>query len=178
MKETFEIYTDGGYSMQHKKGAYAFIILKNGKEWKRQGIPIFNETNNRCEIKAILNAVKSLPKKAKASIFSDSQYALGILGNSYWKAKANTDLVDEYKEYVEKNELDLEYYWVRGHNGNKWNEECDAICNKVAGVNLNSGFVKKAPEKEKKIVVKKLDDVELLKLYKAIKRELKNRGKL
>lgn len=172
--DKYEIFTDGGYSMQHKKGAYAFIILKNGKEWKRQGVPISNETNNRCEIKAILNAVKALPKGCKASICSDSQYALGILGNDHWTAKANTDLVNEYKEYVEKNELDLEYYWVRGHNGNKWNEECDAICNKVAGVNLNSGFVKKVQEKQH-IDIRKLDDLELLKIYKGIKRELKKR---
>jgi hypothetical protein len=44
----------------------------------------------------------------------------------------------------------------------------------VAGVNLNSGFVKKVQEKQH-IDIRKLDDLELLKIYKGIKRELKKR---
>ena len=56
----YEIYTDGGYSMQADLGAFAYVILQDGKEIKRFAQKIAHETNNRAEIMAIMESVLSL----------------------------------------------------------------------------------------------------------------------
>lgn len=167
----FEIYTDGGYSMQADLGAFAYVILQNGEEIKRFSQKIEHETNNRAEIKAIMGSVLSLPKGSSAIAYSDSQYALGVLSGKY-KAKKNTDLVEFYRLSVRKLKLKVKYEWVRGHNGNKWNEVCDQLCNEAAGLDLN----KNIPKKEKG--PKDLRDMgynELVELFKAVKEELVRR---
>jgi len=138
------IYTDGGYSLQKDLGAFAFIILdKSGERViKTFAKKIEHESNNRAELKAIMAAIYLLPSDAyKICIISDSQYSLKTC-SGVWQQKKNTDLFDWLDSYLEQHPLDITYKWVRGHNGNKWNEECDRMCNKAAGMDLNAEFAK------------------------------------
>jgi ribonuclease HI len=45
-----------------------------------------------------------------------------------WKKKANKDLWEELDELNEG--LDINYIWVKGHDKNYWNNECDKIAQK------------------------------------------------
>jgi ribonuclease HI len=165
----YEIYTDGGYSMSENVGGFAYVILQDGKEIKRFSQKVEHETNNRAEIKAIMEGVFSLPNGCSVIVYSDSQYALGVLSGGY-KAKKNTDLVFRYKAEVRRRNLRVTYKWVRGHNGNEWNEICDALCTEVAGVDLNPH------RKEKKSSVSSLSDEELTNLLSEVMEEIERRG--
>lgn len=163
----YELYTDGGYSIPADLGAFAYVILQDGKELKRNAQKIAHETSNRAEIKAIMEGVRFLPDKSHIKVYSDSQYAIGVLSGKY-KAKANTDLVYEYKKMVRTRGFKVEYRWVRGHNGNKWNELCDTLCNEAAGIDLNSHR-----KKDKDLSAMTYND--LMRLYKAVREELYKR---
>lgn len=137
------VYTDGAYSQMNDEGAYAFVILTElNNEVKRFAEKITHETNNRAELKAIINAIIQLPQDAKdVVVYSDSQYALYTLSGQ-WKRKANKDLFEIWDDVIKERGLSIsiEYRWVRGHNGNKYNELCDKLCNDALGYDANAEF--------------------------------------
>lgn len=167
----FQLYTDGGYSMSGDFGAFAYVILQDGVLLHKYAEKIEHETNNRAEIKAILYGVKALPNNSEVEVFSDSQYALGVLSGKY-KAKKNPELVEKYKMMVVDKNIKASYTWVRGHNGNAWNEVCDQLCNEAAGADLNvRTFSKERPSQ-------RLEDMsynELIDLYKRVRAEFERR---
>lgn len=151
----YTIYTDGAYSKQHDEGAFAYVIL-NGEnaEIERNAYKITKETNNRAELKAIIAAVNRLPDDATdVCVFSDSQYALNTLSGK-WKHSSNLDLFVVWDKVLEKKQVNIEYNWVRGHDGNTYNELCDKLCNAVLGYDANAEFekYKKTGKKEKQTI--------------------------
>lgn len=168
----FQLYTDGGYSMSADFGAFAYVILQDGELLHKHAEKIEHETNNRAEIKAILYGVKALPNNSEVEVFSDSQYALGVLSGRY-RAKKNPDLVGEYKRMVVGKGIKASYTWVRGHNGDKWNELCDQLCNEAAGADLNvRTFSKEKPSQR----LEDMDYNDLMELYKSVRAELIRRN--
>ena len=97
---------------------------------------IEKSTNNRCELLAIINAVRLLPDHCSATIYTDSQYCIGVLTGQY-RRKKNNDILDEWDIIVASKSLNIEFEWVKGHSGNKYNELCDELCNEAAGCDLN-----------------------------------------
>lgn len=142
-KIDYIIHTDGGYSQKYNVGAFAFVICdEKDNELKRGAWKIENETNNRAELKAIIAALHNLPNDAKSVIvISDSQYALNTCSGN-WKRKLNKDLFAIHDEIVKKRGLKVSYEWVKGHDGDYYNELCDKLCNEVAGFDLNEEYRK------------------------------------
>ena len=148
MKSEFEIYTDGaciGNGQRKNIGGWGFVCIERGKHfYETTGIE-YNTTNNRQEILAVLNALRCCKEYNITSftIYSDSQYVVNGFNNwmHKWKKKnwirgtaskpqpvINKDLWQEmYKIRFEFDKVDLK--WVRGHNGNKWNEHIDELIN-------------------------------------------------
>lgn len=150
----YTIYTDGAYSMQHNEGAFAYVILNSvNTEVERKAYKITNETNNRAELKAIIAAVNKLPHDAtEVLIYSDSQYALMTLSGN-WKHKNNHDLFETWDKVINKRpDMIIFFEWVKGHNGNVYNELCDQLCNDVLGYDANKEFEKFKNKKEVKRV--------------------------
>lgn len=139
----YTIYTDGAYSRQHNEGAFAYVMLNcENTEVERKAYKITNETNNRAELKAIIAAVNRLPDDAtEVCIFSDSQYALNTLSGK-WNRSCNLDLFVAWDKVLEKKHVKLVYNWVKGHDGNMYNELCDQLCNEVLGYDANAEFEK------------------------------------
>ena len=132
----YEIWTDGGYSISNGVGAYAFLVLHGDEEVYRHAEKVERSTNNRCELLAIINAVRLLPDHSSVTIYTDSQYSIGVLTGQF-RRKKNTDLLDEWDIIVASKGLSIEFEWVKGHSGNKYNELCDEMCNEAAGCELN-----------------------------------------
>lgn len=83
-----------------------------------------DRTNNQMELEALIASFLYLRgiSFTECTIYSDSQYALNSLVVK--KPKKNLDLVKRLHEAslgVENVKLE----WVKGHNGNKWNEYID-----------------------------------------------------
>lgn len=134
-KGKYQLYTDGAYSMSHGEGAFAYVILDSeGKEVKRNAWKITNESNNRAELKAIIAGMYHLPDDATSvTVISDSQYALNTLSGT-WNGEKNADLKDVFRHSIlAARDLSIEWKWVKGHSGDKYNEICDQMCVEVLG---------------------------------------------
>ena len=142
--EGYIIHTDGAYSRLNDEGAFAYVICDgNDLELKRNAWKITGETNQRAELKAIIAAIHHLPKDASyAKVISDSLYALNTLSGK-WGRNANLDLFDSFERVMRgKGGLKIEWQWVKGHSGDKYNELCDKMCNDVLGYDCNKEFEK------------------------------------
>ena len=138
----YTVYTDGGYHLPKNEGAFAFVILQAGRIIHKEATVIRDETNNRGELKAIINAVAWCPKGAEIELFSDSQYAIKTL-NGEWARKKNKDLFERWEKILKDKTPELTLNWVPGHSGNEYNEMCDRMCNEAVGYDLNAWIPKK-----------------------------------
>jgi ribonuclease HI len=143
-----EIYTDGAGN--NSKIGWAWILTENGEAkissqgFAKQG------TNNIAELSAVISAVyyvKKKLKKRKVTLISDSQYIVNAINDNWlegWKRNewrrstgklANANLWKILDKALEG--TNIEFKWVRGHNGNTWNEVADklAVEAKDNGVN-------------------------------------------
>ena len=131
-KETV-IYTDGAYSSSRNQGGWAFVVVKDNEIIYKEYDGLINTTNNRMEIMGMLKALEWINKNSiplPIKIYADSMYVIGTLTLN-WKMKKNIDLWQILIPLVNK---DIEYLHVKGHDGNKFNEECDKWA--VFGSNL------------------------------------------
>lgn len=122
--------------MSRDIGAFAYIILCNGDVVKKMAHRIAHETSNRAELKAILAGCYNVPDGSSVLVKTDSQYALMTLSGR-WQQRKNTDLFECWKTKVLPRLGKVKFEWVKGHNGDEWNELCDQMCTDVAGCDLN-----------------------------------------
>lgn len=128
-----EIFCDGAYSSSRNQGGWAFVVIKDNEVIYKNYDGLFNTTNQRMEIMAMIEALKFtklFSKPVPIKIYTDSMYVIGTITKNY-NMNANQDLWQILLPLVNK---DIEYIHVKGHNGNKFNEECDKWA--VFGSNL------------------------------------------
>ncbi len=120
-------YTDGSCDnlTQTKAGGAAYIIIKDGEVIKIKNHGQLNTSNNRMELLAIISAVNACPDGAYIDIYTDSQYCILVLSKSY-KPKKNPDLYELYKKCA-AHVAGVRFHWVKGHDGNKYNEMADEL---------------------------------------------------
>lgn len=122
---TIKIYTDGSCLGNPGPGGWAALVIDGIKKIILRGNEIYT-TNNRMEMKAVIEALKWMTahKTKTAEIFSDSNLLIQSITKN-WKRKKNKDLWTELdKNLKNKN---IEWTWIRGHAGNSRNEEADRI---------------------------------------------------
>ena len=132
------IYTDGACSGNPGSGGWAAIIFNksSGQKSKKIGGEI-ETTNNRMELIAIIEALESIPKDSSLQIFTDSKYVInGIeLWIKNWKKNnwigSNKKKVKNKDLWTKLDTLSSQFHitwsWVKGHSGNKYNEEVDRL---------------------------------------------------
>ena len=138
-----EIYTDGSCIENPGNGGWAAIINMNGNLKKISGSEK-NTTNNRMELMAPINALKSIGSDEEIIVYTDSQYVkLGITKwiNSWvknnWKTskKEGVKNKDLWTELYNLNKtLKVKWIWIKAHAGNPLNEEVDLLAKKAAGL--------------------------------------------
>ncbi|MDA7705313.1 ribonuclease HI [Rickettsiales bacterium] len=134
--EIIKIYTDGACSGNPGKGGWGAILLYNDKEKRINGFDP-DTTNNRMELKAVIEALKIIKKNIKIQIYTDSSYVKdGITKwifnwkkngwkNSKKQEVKNANLWQELDALVQQ--YDVEFFWVKGHSGDKYNEIADEL---------------------------------------------------
>jgi ribonuclease HI len=102
----------------------------------------FSVTNNRMELRAVLQALEGLPDGSTVEVTSDSRYVVDALSKWIhgwrrrgWKTAEgspvlNRDLIEEIDRRGRA--LDVRYAWVRGHDGHPLNELVDALAQSAA----------------------------------------------
>lgn len=129
MNGSMLIYTDGCCKGNPSGcGGYGVVLINEETgvvEEYSQGYQ--HTTNNRMELMAFYAALENIPETCSKVLFvSDSKYAIGVLSGTM-KAASNLDLVNPIRELIEKKSV--EYRWVKGHNGDRFNERCDELAN-------------------------------------------------
>jgi ribonuclease HI len=129
------VYTDGSCLVNPGPGGWAAIIKSPQGEKVLHGSEGMT-TNNRMELTAALEAIRQIPAGSCIQLFTDSQYLkLGITEwlpgwkKRNWHRKggtlANIDLWKALDSEVQKREI--QWMWVKGHNGQKENERVDRL---------------------------------------------------
>lgn len=130
------IYTDGASRGNPGPGGWAAIVFDKDKV-KEIGGKEEKTTNNRMEMKAAAESLKSISEGIEVEVYTDSSYLLnGITKWVYgWQANGwltklkeevlNKDLWQELIEEASKREV--EWRHVSGHSGHSYNNRCDEI---------------------------------------------------
>lgn len=132
-KDVAVAYTDGGCrGNPGPAGSGVYLTLPDGRS-AEASLALGRGTNNIAELSAIGLALDLLdqaswPKDAPVCLFSDSDYANGVLVRG-WKAKANTELIAELRARL-KQRPKVEVVWVAGHAGVAGNERADTLASR------------------------------------------------
>ena len=138
------IYTDGSCLENPGDGGWAAIIIFD-KQKKIISGNQKNTTNNRMELLAPIEALKTLEINSEIEIITDSKYVkLGITEwiNNWkkngWKTAnkkevKNIELWKELDSLVEN--FNIKWSWVKGHSTDQLNNEVDLIAKKAANLN-------------------------------------------
>ena len=129
------IYTDGACDPNPGPGGWAALLRFGNREKELTGGEA-DTTNNRMELTAAIEALRSLNRPCRVDFYTDSEYLRrGItewLPNwraRSWKRKggklANVDLWQALDEAIRPH--DIEWHWVRGHAGNRYNQRVDRL---------------------------------------------------
>lgn len=143
-KNNVIIYTDGACIRNPGPGGAAFII-RSGDLVKKGAFDMGEETtNNKCEMMAAIKALEALPEDGcTVYLHSDSKYMLSGFTEGYikkwlangWKT-AKGDKVKNQESWERLIELNkkhtINWVWVKGHDGNLDNEECDTMAKETA----------------------------------------------
>lgn len=126
------IYTDGSCLVNPGgAGTCSFVMVENDKVVHQHGEHYTSTTNNRMEIRAVMNAIeyiKSVMWEEQVVIYMDSTYVYSsILKKVGKQVNKNGDLWEQMKELVAQNP-NIKYMWTQGHAGHKWNEYADEMC--------------------------------------------------
>ena len=127
-KQEFVAYTDGSCDNLNplRPGGAAYIIMdSDGNIIKKKSKGFQNTTNNRMEMLAIISVVNSLPNNSFVTINTDSEYCIRALLSK--QPKANLDLIEKYYSLRQQKYITVFLHHVKGHAGNKYNEECDQM---------------------------------------------------
>ena len=137
--ELIQIYTDGACRGNPGPGGWGALLKFGSKEKQLYGGESLT-TNNRMELRAVIEALSALKRPCNVSVTSDSTYVLKGINEwlPNWKKRGwltsgkkpvkNDDLwksLDSLKS-IHK----IEWHWVKGHSGHFENELVDQLANK------------------------------------------------
>lgn len=121
----YTVYSDGGCSVNPGgRGGYGAIIIDDEGNITQLSEGFMASTNNRMELMGAIASLSLIPKGAKVDFYSDSKYVVDTMLHNYSRNK-NVDLWSQLDNAVKGKKI--KYMWVRGHNGDKFNEICDKL---------------------------------------------------
>lgn len=133
------IFTDGACSGNPGPGGWAAAFLLKDKCSVISGFEL-HTTNNRMELKSVIQAIKKTVKLGYSNIeiYSDSAYVVNSINSKHlerwhkteWKTKKgeeikNKDLWNELNTLILNTNQNISFVKVKGHDGNTFNEMVD-----------------------------------------------------
>ena len=139
MSKTVVIHTDGACSGNRGPGGWG-VRMVYGDHVRRLcgGEPA--TTNNRMEMMAAIQALEGLKQPCEVVLHTDSQYVMKGITEwlAGWKARGwrtaskqpvkNQDLWQRLDAAQARHQV--QWRWVKGHNGDPGNEEADQLANR------------------------------------------------
>jgi len=143
--EKIIIYTDGACSGNPGKGGYGAVLMYRDNYKEIFGFSP-ETTNNKMEITAVIEALKTLKRSCNVIIYTDSKYVMDGITKwiSSWKRNGwktadrkpvkNVELWQELDLQCSKHSI--QWQWVKGHSGDKYNEIVDKLARSAIENNL------------------------------------------
>ncbi len=134
---TVILYTDGACSGNPGPGGWGALLIWNQKEKEISGGE--NETtNNRMEMKAVIEGLKKLNRPCRVKVHSDSAYIINAFTKGWieswkkrgWKKsnKKPVENIDLWKELIEQaDKHKVEWIKVKGHSDDELNNRVDRL---------------------------------------------------
>ncbi|WP_110687285.1 ribonuclease HI [Salinicola aestuarinus] len=134
------IYTDGGCRGNPGPGGWG-ALLEAGRHRKTLKGGERDTTNNRMELTAAIEALRTLDRPCRVALWTDSQYVRkGITEWIHgWKkrgwqtaAKQPVKNAELWRALLAETERhSVEWHWVKGHSGHEGNEAADRLVNEA-----------------------------------------------
>lgn len=141
------IYTDGAARGNPGPGGYGavlqYIDAKGVLHEKELSAGYKMTTNNRMELMAAIAGLEALVRPCRVELFSDSKYLTDAFNQHWidgWKKRGwkkadkspvkNVDLWERLLQAMEPHQI--QYKWVKGHDGHPQNERCDYLATSAA----------------------------------------------
>lgn len=134
---TVILYTDGACSGNPGPGGWGALLIWNGKEKELSGGER-DTTNNRMEMKAVIEGLKKLNRRCRVKVHSDSAYIINAFTRGWiknwlkrgWKKsnKKPVENIDLWKELIKQSEKhEVEWIKVKGHSDDELNNRVDRL---------------------------------------------------
>jgi ribonuclease HI len=139
-EKVVEIYTDGACSGNPGPGGWGAVLRYGEHERELYGGESAPTTNNRMELMAAIRALETLTRPVTVRLHTDSTYVRNGITSwlASWKRNGwqtsgkqpvkNADLWQRLELAVKQHQV--EWLWVKGHNGDPGNERADALANR------------------------------------------------
>jgi len=134
---TITIYTDGACHPNPGPGGWAAILLHLDRDPQELSGAEQFATNNRMELRAAVEGLRSLDTPYQVELHTDSKYLkegittwLPQWEQNNWQtsqkeAVKNQDLWQSLA--VQQRRHQVKWHWVKGHANNQWNERADRL---------------------------------------------------
>lgn len=136
-----EISTDGACLGNPGPGGWGAVLRYQGKEKELSGAEP-DTTNNRMELTAAIEGLDALTRPSTVILYTDSVYVRDgitkwVAGwqRNGWKTAAKKPVKNDdlWKRLVEAEKRHtVEWRWVKGHNGDHYNEIADTLATTAA----------------------------------------------
>jgi len=139
MSDSVVVYTDGACKGNPGPGGWGALLRWKGHEKELFGGER-DTTNNRMELTAVIQALSALKSRRQVAVYTDSVYVKnGITTWIHgWKQRGwrtadkkpvkNVELWQRLEALAAQH--DVQWHWVRGHDGDPDNERADALANR------------------------------------------------
>ncbi|AUH67610.1 MULTISPECIES: ribonuclease HI [Gordonia] len=136
-----EISTDGACLGNPGPGGWG-AILRYGDIEKEISGGVADTTNNRMELTAAIEALRALKRPSTVILYTDSSYVRNgitkwVAGwqRNGWKTASKQPVknADLWQELIAAEDVHtVEWRWVKGHAGDKYNEIADTLATSAA----------------------------------------------
>lgn len=137
MRNNIVIYTDGACSGNPGPGGFCAIITFDSHEKVVSGVES-ETTNNRMELRAVIEGLRALKRPCSVTVVSDSKYVCDAINRGWlatwqkngWRKSNKAPVSNQYlwKDLIEQLSIhEVTFEWIKGHDGHPFNERCDKI---------------------------------------------------
>ena len=132
------VYTDGACLGNPGPGGWAWVVPDGPFASGGDG----QSTNQRMELTAALEAVRAFD--CPLVVVSDSTYVVHCFRDRWWENWLRRGWVNKARKPVANRDLweplidayrardDVDFQWVKGHSGDRWNDEADRLAVEAA----------------------------------------------
>jgi ribonuclease HI len=147
-----EVFTDGACRGNPGPGGWGVLWRYKDKEKQLYGGEAYT-TNNRMELLAAIIALETLTRPCQVCLTTDSQYVKQGITQwiTQWKQRGwkranqepvkNEDLWQRLDTVTQQHQV--EWRWIKGHNGHPDNEIADQLANQGIELVLNNKYIDK-----------------------------------